>query len=317
MSTRLKIMAWSALGIGLVLSEYFWLEMQPLDLEEAVPTIPSMEAAAPGGMLLPEDVTMASPAVWTDPPDQERGDGWCFEVFAPPQLWQLHENGSWSLTSPERNGPGSEHEAPSEPGFGIEVLAIVRQPFPVQLVGYGLAQDGEAFGIFENASDGAILVARKGSALGGMAQVVEELMVLRKMLADPDEGACPMEVAEAQVRNALTGDRVTLSTKERRFVGDPWIRYRSAGAVETGIALPHSSVTLDVASFRIASVNPEDASVEVIREPVDGGASDVRRFHVPVVESISDSVFAIAQSGLVRQRPGARVSSPGEQSSVQ
>ena len=317
MSRRLNGIAWSALGIGLVLSEHVWLEMQPLRLPHASRLMPSMETVAPDAMKLPENVATTSSPVWTEPQHQERGVGWCFEVFAPPQLWHLHENGSWSLTSPEKNESDSEREEPSEPGFGIEVMAIVRQPFPVQLVGYGLTQEGVPFGIFENASDGDILVARKGSALGRMAHVVDDLRVLRKMLGDPDEGSCPLEVAEARVRNVLTGDRVTLCTNERLFVGDPWIHYRSTEAVETGSALLHSSVSVGAARFRIAAVKPEEGSVEVIREPVDGGASDVRQFHVPVVESLGDYPVTIAQSGLVRLRPGERVSSPGEQSSVQ
>ncbi len=317
MRARLKVVAWSALGMGLVLSEHVWLEMHPLNLKEALRFVPSKEAAASDEMKLPENMATASSAVWTEPKDQERGVGWCFEVFAPPQLWHLHENGSWSLTSPEKNEPVSEREEPSEPGFGIEVMAIVRQPFPVQLVGYGLTREGEPFGIFENASDGDILVARKGSALGGMAHVVEELMVLRKMFGDPDESSCPLEVAEARVRNALTGDRVTLSTQERLFVGSPWIHYCSTEAAETGSALLHSSVSVGAARFRIAELRTEDGSVEVIREQIDGSASDARWFHVPVIESLGDPAVTIAQSGLVRLRPGERVSSPGEQSSVQ
>ncbi len=296
MRTRWKFIAWTVMGFGVVLLEHLWLSSNPPSLQDGRWSGSSTQVKIADGMLQPASVENVAAAVWTGPQAQEKGDGWCFEVFAPPSLWRLHESGSWSLTPPEKDKGDFDPGESSESGFGIEILAIVLRPFPVQLVGFGQTREGEPFGIFENASDGDTLVARRGSALGGMAHVVEEVRVVRTLLGDSEAGRCPVLVAEAIVHNVVTGDLMALNSGERKFVGDPWIRYRATSSGEAGIAGPLASFFMASARYRIAAIRPEDGSVEVIREPPDGGASETRRFQVPVVQALQNSAVAMVQA---------------------
>lgn len=319
MRARARFIAWTVLGIGVVLAEHAWLVLRTPGLPEPQPPRSGRPAGVtvPGGDFPLPDAPTASASAWPEPQAQERGEGWCFEVFEPPPMWRLSESALWSLTPPARQEGDPALGKPVEPEFGIEVVAIVRQLFPVQLVGFGQTQGGEPFGIFENASDGDTVVARRGSALGGTAHVVEEVRLVCVQLGDPEGRACPLMVAEAQVSNALTGARTALSTRERKFVGDPWIRYRVTGSSEIVTAQPLSSLSLGSMSYRIAAVRPAEGSVEVIRDPDEGGVPNMKTFRVPVVHSLQETAVAVAQSGLERRPSAAMASNAKEQSFVQ
>ncbi len=284
--TRQRI-AWSVLIAGIVGAEYVWMcGATGRGNGEAAASVETK--GLPVELILPDFGQAAEPilAIWDEPERQARGEGWVFDVFTPPDLYRNPATWAWSLTPPP--APDLESDASTsteESVFAIEVLAIVREPFPVQLVGFGHQEGGGSYGVFENTLSGETLLGRQGETLNGMNYRVERLEVVRMRVGSPELGTYPVMAAKAVVVETTTGATNEVDSLARTYVGEPWIHYRTRRGPESAVAERFVTIHEGGANYRVLAIEVEDAAVEVVKEAVAGNEPQSRRFSVPVIAS--------------------------------
>lgn len=277
--------AWVVLILGVAGAEYVWMRA-PTE-RRVGGEAPSAETNVPHTALILPDFGLTPPTVlarWDEPENQARGEGWLFDVFTPPTLYRDPVTWEWSLTPPQPPDKDPDQSASTEaPAFAIEVLAIAREPFPVQLVGFGQQEGAGAFGVFENAFSGETLLGRQGGTLSGMNYEVERLEVVRMEVGSPEGGTYPVMAANAVVLEKTTGAKRELSSLARTYVGEAWIHYRTPDGPQPAAAECFATIREGGANYRVEAIDLEEPAVEVVKEPVAGGESQSRRFSVPVI----------------------------------
>lgn len=281
--------AWVVLILGVAGAEYVWMRASmERRVDGEAPSV-STETKAPHAVLILPDFGLTPPTVlaqWDEPETQARGEGWIFDVFTPPTLYRHPATWEWSLMPPQ--SPDKEPDQPAsaeKPAFAIEVLAIAREPFPVQLVGFGQQEGAGAFGVFENAFSGETLLGRQGGTLSGMNYEVENLEVVRTEVGSPEGGTYPVMAANAVVVEKTTGAKRELSSLARTYVGEAWIHYRTPDGLQPAAAECFATIQEGGATYRVEAIHVEEPAVEVVKEPVAGGEPQSRRFSVPVIAS--------------------------------
>jgi len=287
MSAPLRISGWLALIAAVAAGEYGWVVTNRRSM-------PSWGEPVTGGVVthartldLEAPAELPEPSVWEAPPLQPRGPEWRYEVFAPPVLQRSPETWIWSPPASSPPIPEAKAEPPFQAEFGIEVEAIVREPFPVQLVGFGRTADGMCLGIFENAGSGDTMIVRAEDLIDGTDYAVESIEIARSGAATADEGALHLIRAEAVVKCRSTGDRIKLTTLQRTYVGEPWIRYRSTGGPVKEAAGGAHLLETDAGVYRVESLQLAEVSgvVDVLKEGLPGDKPGSRQFVVPLIDS--------------------------------
>jgi hypothetical protein len=200
-----------------------------------------------------------TPEDWAEPSASAQGGGWCYEVFTPPVIHYDSQTHSFTLAKPLGSaGSGSP--------FGLELCAVKRAPYRLQLVGY--------FG-----SPGNYLVAfvspeRPGTMLVRVGAEVEDLelrlkaFAVRKVLL-PSTGPWPVYdmVACATLEDERLGGEVELNNRTNKLTntgvaicqlisGDGGTRELRTG--DTFIAVG--------STYRIERIQFDPAEVEVVKE---------------------------------------------------
>ncbi len=162
---------------------------------------------------------------------------------------------------------------PSVPSSGghistlIEVLEVRAELYPVQLVGY--AGSGATLrGIFEVAASGESVVARAGDTFAGLGLTVE-LVQVRRAAVSPAEGAgSPRRHAIAVLRDALSGERIELSSTERHLSAPPVALAKVRREDRTLELREDETFAVHGRTYRVRALHLRPAGVEV--ESVDG-----------------------------------------------
>jgi len=219
---------------------------------------------------LPADLAMAgaidrSSARWSNPSGQRRGDGWLFELFAPPTLFHDHQAGGWSLEPPPSDAPASDDgivggEAapvlqPSVVGIGVEL-------FPLQLVGYGHGAAG-LFGTFQDVATLETFVARAGRRIGPLGLRIDSLAEMLLELPQGDEEPLRQRAAIARVILESSGEQTLLRSSERVSRGAPRAGVRLSPAGETRWLAEGESILTEQGSFRVERIETAPQRVVV------------------------------------------------------
>ncbi|MEO6876053.1 MAG: hypothetical protein ABI222_14645, partial [Opitutaceae bacterium] len=124
--------------------------MKPVNYE-----IPSAEIDA-GNTLIPQ---------WSPPGAQKRGPEWIYDVFTPPEINYDESTRQFAVAGP--------HEAtrPVVESAGFELIAVNREPFRLQLIGY-VGGEGHFKGAFENRSTREVFLAGPGRAIPMLGLVI-------------------------------------------------------------------------------------------------------------------------------------------------
>jgi len=217
LTTAVVVASGSALGFG-------WLSWSTADpAPEALAGIDVGETET-GVAILEES---SYPIVdWPDPVGQSRGDGWVFEIFSSPDIRCDEATGAFALHSPNAQ---SEGEAAGGEPFGIELLAVMPEPFRLQLIGRDGATDPWR-GVFTNLHTGEVLLLGRGGRIPTLDLTIIAVDASPLPIALPDGTTTRRRVARARVRDENSGGEVTLSERQRSLAVPPIARVMLAKA---------------------------------------------------------------------------------------
>lgn len=150
-------------------------------------------------------------STWPEPEAQPRGAEWVYDVFTPPEIYYDDEAEEFAVTMRADEAEIAEPEGTA----GLELVAVKRALFPLQLFGY-VGGEGHFVGSFENVRTGEVWLAGAGRELPGMNLVIAEFSVQRRAAGTVSDAA----VATAVVRDGSTGRVTTLTTGERTFTDE-------------------------------------------------------------------------------------------------
>lgn len=245
--------AWLALGASLA-----GTLLAVARLEQARP--PVQVSANP--LAAPASTTDAPPAPlirWREP--QAKPDG-CGELFVPYEL-------TYNPATDRHEGPP---EAPAErgspPPLRLELIALRREAYPVQLIGH-VGSGPTLRGIFERVGSGETVTAKTGYEFPGLGLAVASLRVVRR----PAEGHAARREAVAILTDALSGERVELRSGERRWAGPPIADVRVAGEMQVRRLRAGDRLELPHGSYRVARIGPDPEMPEIVAEA--GGAAAI------------------------------------------
>jgi hypothetical protein len=151
-------------------------------------------------------------ATWNPPAAQSRGREWVYDTFTPPEIFYDARARQFSVRPPE----AFVEKAPQP--FGLELITVRPEPFPLQLIGY-VGDDGHWRGMFENAFTGEVLLAAAGRRLPELGLTVTSLEVTVQPVSIADSMTTRQRVATAVVRDERSGRELALSHRERKFTG--------------------------------------------------------------------------------------------------
>src|SRR5690606_8501223 len=98
-----------------------------------------------------------STKTWPSAPEQSTGPEWVYDVFTPPEIYYDNVTKQFTVSAPFT-------PPPQEPPFGVELIEIRPDVFPLQLVGY-IGDEGDQRGTFENALTGETIIGRTGKKM--------------------------------------------------------------------------------------------------------------------------------------------------------
>jgi hypothetical protein len=149
---------------------------------------------------------------WLPPPAQTRGPRWVYEVFTPPEI-RYDENSRQFAVTPPNEGTGSNATTTLP---GVVLLAVKREPFRLQLVGY-VGGQGNFLGAFENLHTTEVFLGGAGRQVPALDLMIADFSVERRPTPVAQGMTSNHWVATAVVHNLRTGEDTTLTAGERIY----------------------------------------------------------------------------------------------------
>lgn len=152
-------------------------------------------------------------AKWLPPSAQSRGREWIYDLFTPPEIHFDAGTRQFAVTPPD------DPTRRKNPVPGLELVAVKREPFRLQLVGY-VGGEGHFRGAFENRLTTEVVLAGPGQALPDLELEITEFSVRRGMARLADGTGSRQRIATAVVRDARTGGCTTLTAGESSYTDE-------------------------------------------------------------------------------------------------
>lgn len=199
---------------------------------------------------------------WSPPPGAlENGAG--YELFTPPTLFFDPVSGEFAFRPPAA-------AAPSLSGSPVELLAVERVPFRLQLVGF-VGDEGGWAASFTSAETGGTILARPGHRFPELG------LRLLSVEAGTVETAAPLGrggefAAWAVLRDERSGQEVRLDSRRRKYTDTlrAMLLVAQGGATAIAAAAEGETILAGDARFRVEqiSLDPE----EVVLVPLAPGS---------------------------------------------
>ena len=166
-----------------------------------------------------QPVTLAAPTVnaakWPSPRPQTRGSEWVYDVFTPPEIGYDDRTREFTVVLP-RDASGPDNSArPTAP----VLLAVEREPFRLQLIGY-VGEEGRYLGAFENLATSEVILGGTGREFPSLNLVITGFSLRRPLERAADGIGSRPWIATAVVRDQRTGGDITLRQGERTWTND-------------------------------------------------------------------------------------------------
>jgi hypothetical protein len=147
---------------------------------------------------------------WLPPTAQPPGSGWRYEVFSPPEIFYDASSRRFTVAG-MRVAPAIATASTEAAPFGLTLLAVRRGRFRLQLVGFA-GGEGDYRGVFKNRETTGVLLAGAGRDLPKLGLTIDRFEVRRTEVRLPKSMTIHRLVATAFVRDARTGETVTLTS---------------------------------------------------------------------------------------------------------
>lgn len=205
------------------------------------------------------DAPAVKAEVWDAPAPLARGREWVYDVFTPPEIFYSPRTRQFAVKPP----PGVGDDTPELP-FGVELVAVKRDPFRLQLIGY-VGEDADARGVFENRMSGEIFLAAAGRRVPNLALTVKAFGVRREGIALPESMTVNQRVATAVIHDEQSRQDVTLTQRERHFSGNMFALVASTGETATREVRVGDVFKIGDANYRIEKIVLDPAAIEITK----------------------------------------------------
>ena len=268
MKARFTTEVWAliaaATAFGVSLGWTIWSERAVLRSRADAPTIQGNNISVSAEPAATEQAELAE---WTGPAIERNGAGWGFDLFTPPVIFYDRASGRFSVTPPEVAAALAAKAAGSP--FGISLITVERQSFPLQLVGYA-GKAGDFMGIFQNEVTGEGIVAREGHRFEDLRLVIRSLEVRREDVIVPDSMPLRETVAVAEVWDDSANRLVRLSSSGWQWTDAPIAQVRLDSTGEERRVRLGDRIEMNGASFDVRSVAALPPRVVVGKHHDDG-----------------------------------------------
>lgn len=262
-------------AILVLLASALWVGAQRSELRRVRAAL--ADPARHGSGFAPGDAGGAPPSavVWSDPAAASGGGAWVYDLFSPPAIYYNHATQTFGLRWEPPTQPG-----PARP-FGVELVAIRRDLFRLQLVGYAGAE-GDWRGVFENALTLETFLARPGRVVADLDIRIESVDLRRDAIVAEDDASARERIAVARVRDQSTGESVELTSQGRKYLGPLIATLSPTGGGPRVEAAAGAEFDLGGNRFKIESIDVANVAVEVTRRGVDGEETRTLRRSEPL-----------------------------------
>ena len=222
-------------------------------------------AYAPGNLGDP----VVGKATWPSPAPQGRGAGWIYDVFTPPEIFYDAPANRFVVEPPSDRSQSSDPDATAA---GLELVAVKREPFRLQLLGY-VGRQGNYLGTFENRLTTGVFLAAAGRQVPELDLMITDFTVQRQPVPMADGTLSNQWVATAVVRDELTGRSTTLTVGELGYTDELCAVLAAAEDGEEGIREVRQGEEIESLdrTYRIERLQLEPPTVELSGRSADWG----------------------------------------------
>ena len=212
--------------------------------------------------------------VWPAPVPQSRGDGWCYDLFTPPEI--MFSPATRSLTV----RVAGKLVVPGEP-WKIELLGVKYAPYPVQLTGY-FGGPADYLVAFAATSSPEILLARAGERIGKFDLRLREFSV-KKLPVPGDDGSTGWEVvAQAVVHDEATRVDVVLDSRQLTMADTLLAVCQGEGPRDLpGELRAGDTLAVGGSAYRVDRIQLNPPSATFTRTAYSSAASESRTLYPP------------------------------------
>lgn len=250
-------------------------------------------AAVPAGDVseppVSPDEAAGEETTWPVVPKSDHPETWRFDVFTPPQIYFDPATGRFSVSTPESVELSTE---PLQTPFGVSLLAVNRQPFRLQLVGYA-GEWAAPWGIFANEVTGEGIVAQAGFRFADLGLALKALEIKREDLIVPESMPLREIVAVALVEDQREGKTVRLTSGYPAWTDRPKATIRIASSGETRVVEAGNRLELGESVVEITGVFSGPDAVTAVKLQPDGTRETIRLTpdNSPTSQFGSDTIF--------------------------
>ncbi len=242
-------------------------------------------------------VSLEAVHAWSAPEAQPAGSGWLFELFTPPEI---RNDGGVGLVA----RPASGRSGQAESADGLELVAVERAPYRVQLVGYAGSPRDYLVAFADPVTREGFSV-REGTRIASKGVVLKRFEVRKVRMAGEGIGPVYDVVAVAELYDEELNEEVVVDNRSLKLTETPRALLRSS-AGKVWPVREGESVTDGDATWRVERISFEPPGVEIVRS-VAGTAASERRNLRPVGPSgaLSAETSGVPAIALVREPGGS------------
>lgn len=243
-----------------------WHQQASLRRLRAEPSTAELIGGAYSSAPLPDWPAPSRP--WSKPRAQSSGAGWLYELFTPPTIYFHPTARVFTVDAPVTLA--EEAERP----FGLELLAVKREPFRLQLVGY-VGAPGDYVAAFVSEQTSETLLARAGARFAPLGLALKSFEVRCVDLAPPSM----REVAAvARLHDERSGAEVILDTRAPTLTDTPLalLRGRADPKAKPRVVRLGDTWEQEGATFRVERIQLDPPEVVVAKHVAGLPAPELR-----------------------------------------
>lgn len=211
-----------------------------------------------------EPVATEAPAIktetWSAPVAQKRGREWIYDTFTPPEIFYNARSKQFTVKP-----PSSLMDEESMEVFGLELVEVRPEPFPLQLIGF-VGDEGNWRGMFQNMVTGEMLLAQAGHRVPKLGLTIREFDVRAQPIGSPESMTTRQRVASAVIRDERSARDVTLTHRERFFTGTMFAFVAAPGETATREVRLGDVFKIGDATYKVENIQATPPAIEVTKE---------------------------------------------------